>query len=395
VPTRLASVVNVLTARWLAAAGPRATAATGLGVWPLLALIAEPCEGRGRAELAAAIGIEPDGAMAEARTLLEFVDSGEAASLAAGVWTHSAIELKPAWVEQLPPGVRGRITGRPDVDARVLNAWAMEHTGGRIERFPLTTDPDLRLVLATALCVETTWIEPFKPDYLQVSAGPWAGADRPALHRVSPHLDHVRVLPTACGPCTDVTVRGDRGVDVHLVLGPEDADPAEVLSAGVSVIAAPEDEGTRGDVFTVKDPAPGPGVAVSRERSLQPEDELVLRTVPFLLEASHDLLQYAEVFGLQTVTDLRVNHFRGISDEKMGVSGARQDVLARFSTTGFEAAAVTAIGIAVCSVPPEPEHEVTRVSVTFDRPFAYYATDRHSGLIYVAGWVAEHPESDN
>jgi hypothetical protein len=66
VTKELAIAVNALTARWLAHAGADA-AVSGIGVWPLLALIAEPAAGDGRTELAAALGIEAEAAMDAAR----------------------------------------------------------------------------------------------------------------------------------------------------------------------------------------------------------------------------------------------------------------------------------------------------------------------------------------
>ena len=67
---------------------------------------------------------------------------------------------------------------------------------------------------------------------------------------------------------------------------------------------------------------------------------------------------------------------------------AVQDAVAEFSATGFRAAAVTAIGMFGAAMPTQ-RYEVRHVAVTFDRPFAYYAVHRDSGLILVAGWVGE------
>lgn len=388
--TDLVAAVNALTARWLAAAGPRALVVSGLGVWPLLALIAEPSEGPGRAELAAALGVAPEESMADARAVLELVNACPAAAMAGGLWTRSGLELEPGWVQRLPEGTRGRITGAPLIDAPVLDGWAEKHTAGRITKFPITTTPDTRLVLATALSVETTWEQPFDETVLSIpSGGPWPEGETAALSRSSHELEHVRVVPTPHGAFTDVTVVGDRGVDVHLVLGPAEAEPGAVLAAGVAAVApAAEDAATPGTAFTADEPHPGPGITVERARAYHPADELRLRTVPFEVTAAHDLLEHAEVFGLRSVSDLRRGHFPGISRERLGVGAAAQNILARFSATGFEAAAVTALGVFGTSVLSRA-HEVTRVSVSFDRPFAYYAVDRGSGLILVAGWLGE------
>lgn len=393
-PSPLVAAVNTLTAHWLAAAGSRASAVSGLGVWPLLALIAEPSAGPGRAELAAAIGVAPEDSMAHARAVLDLVEASPAAAMACGLWTRADLELNPEWAKRLPPGTRGSITGRPEADAPVLDAWAAEHTRGRIEHFPLQTTDDTRLILATALAVETTWEQPFTDTVMTIAAGgPWPEGVVAALSRLSYELDAVRIVPTSQGSFTDVTVAGDRGVDVHLVLGPADAAPGDVLASGVIAIEpssaadAAVGAGDAASVFTADDPNPGPGISVARVPSHRQADELFLSTVPFDLSAAHDLLEYADVLGLRSVSDLDHGHFPGMSEEQLGVGAAAQDILARFSAKGFEAAAVTALGVFAAAAMPMQTFEVTRVSVVFDRPFAYYAVDRGSGLILVAGWV--------
>jgi serine protease inhibitor len=74
--------------------------------------------------------------------------------------------------------------------------------------------------------------------------------------------------------------------------------------------------------------------------------------------------------------------------QRLYVSQARQSCTAVFSATGFEAAAVTAMGMAYMGF-PQQTHEHVRTVATFDRPFAYLARHRPSGLVLVAGWVAQ------
>ncbi len=61
--------------------------------------------------------------------------------------------------------------------------------------------------------------------------------------------------------------------------------------------------------------------------------------------------------------------------------------MARFFAEGFEAAAVTAFGVALIGAPPDEDRQVTLVSVTVDRPFGFLAVHRPSRLAVVAGWV--------
>ncbi|WP_332838981.1 hypothetical protein [Nocardia bovistercoris] len=63
---------------------------------------------------------------------------------------------------------------------------------------------------------------------------------------------------------------------------------------------------------------------------------------------------------------------------------------ARFTSGGFEAAAVTAIGMARAAAPSQ-SRRIRCVEVTFDRPFGFLAVHRPTGLAIVAGWVATPP----
>jgi serine protease inhibitor len=73
----------------------------------------------------------------------------------------------------------------------------------------------------------------------------------------------------------------------------------------------------------------------------------------------------------------------------LAVSQARQDAIAEFTATGFRAAAVTAVAIAPGAAPPRMQFSARRVTVVFDRPFGFFAAHRPTGLVLVAGWVAE------
>ncbi|HMK10608.1 MAG TPA: hypothetical protein VK461_03455, partial [Acidimicrobiales bacterium] len=53
------SAINALTARWCAAAPPGECALSGVGVWPLLALLEAGASGRALEKLRAATGVDP------------------------------------------------------------------------------------------------------------------------------------------------------------------------------------------------------------------------------------------------------------------------------------------------------------------------------------------------
>lgn len=107
----------------------------------------------------------------------------------------------------------------------------------------------------------------------------------------------------------------------------------------------------------------------------------------FEIAVRHDLMKQADLFGLHAVSDRITSHLPLLSPAPLYVSKGAQSVLARFFAEGFEAAAVTAFGIAVTGAPPEDRYTITYVDVDFDRPFGFIAVHRPSRLAVVAGWV--------
>lgn len=389
--------VNALTKRWLAAAGadpgspPRSTVLSGAGVWPLLAFLADGADDAGRAELAAAIGVPAQEAAAAARAILTTVERSDAVRVALGLWTRRQVRVREAWLAELASGVHGELTGDVPADQRRLDVWASEHTDGLIPRMPIKITDASMMVLASALVVEVTWRERFTAGRLK-AGGVWADArgELSGLRLTTTDQRMLRVADTAIGRVSALTVVGDGDVDVVLVLGPQERSAAEVMAVGVELAGVTDANPIRSVVFGPDLPADiaAPGVSTDTVTSPWPADQLAITTVPFRVEAHHDLLDHAALFGLSHVTTQEPGHFPGISDFPLAVDRAAQDAVAEFTATGFHAAAVTAFGLFGMATPPPPSR-VRRVSVVFNRPFAYYAVHRPSGLILVAGWVSE------
>ncbi len=127
-------------------------------------------------------------------------------------------------------------------------------------------------------------------------------------------------------------------------------------------------------------------------RARTPEDLLDVTVPRFSVGSAHDLLDLPEVFGLRTVTDVTRGHFPGISTEPLAVTQARQNAVATFRATGFESAAVTAIGVAAGGAAPRNPYRVRLIDLDFSRPFGFLTVDRRTRLILTAGWIAE-PEA--
>lgn len=346
-----AQQVGRLTARWIAALpGEDSTVVSGLGVQPLLAMLAEVADEPARGELAEAAGGRYGGLL-----------QAPGLRVALGLWTRPEIDLQPGVDRFLPPEVQGTLT-----DQAALDAWVAERTDGLLTRMPVQLSEDVLLLLASALALRTPWELPFHE---------YPHKDRRWLSRADHDLDSLRVHASAAGPLTVVTVRGAGEFDVRLVVG--DGGRAAVLTAALGL----EDEGLSGaDVLIAEPRAPGLEVI----ESMSPTPTVILSLPYFEIDAEHDLLQYPEVFGLKSASDTSRGHFPGLSSHPLAVDQARQAVMARFSATGFEAAAVTAVAAAAGSA---PQPGAKALYVDLDRPFGFIAVHRPTGVPVVVGWV--------
>jgi len=127
------------------------------------------------------------------------------------------------------------------------------------------------------------------------------------------------------------------------------------------------------------------GVTRTRSRSLhlvRAESFLSLSVPVVEVSREHDLLQYAAAVGLEAASDKTRGHFPGLSARPLAIDQAKQAVLARFSATGFEAAAVTAFALAAGSA---PQSGAKALVLRLDRPFAFVAVHRQTGIPIVLG----------
>ncbi|MER7399860.1 serpin family protein [Streptomyces sp. NPDC000151] len=381
-----------MTARWArAAAGDgggaeRGTVLTAAGVWPLLALLTGPAHGPARAELAAALGVPAESAAAAGRELLAALDAAPGVRAAVGLWARRTLELRPEWRAGLPLDTHGELTGDIETDLAELNAWAARRTDGMIGKMPPVVDPDTLFVLASALVARTTWTRPFTETSLAPQAGPWRGRRLAGLVRFGSPAGLLALHTTPWGPLARLRVEGDNGLDVHLLLGPEDRPAGEVLDAGIAALDGAYAT-TYGDALPEGD-AVGPGLRVTTVPSWDTEPTLAVRSVAFTVDAEHDLLGRAALFGLESAQNAARGHFPGISAYPLAVSAARQSATATFGALGFRAAAVTAIAAAPGGAPMTPPYRTRQVEARFDRPFGFLAVQRDTGLVLAAGWVA-------
>jgi hypothetical protein len=373
-----AGACNALTARWLRTLPDAPTTLSAACVWPLLQLLAAASNGPARAELTAIVG--------PAHDVQPALPASAAVSAAVGVWSRSDLPLTDWWRDTVPASARG-VLHCDGTDAATLDAWAAEQTRGLIPRMPITVTAEIRMVLASALAITTTWREPFEDVRVTPPGGPWADRELAGLTRVTDDLDTVAVADTASGPVTLVTVRGADDVDVVLCLGAPGQSAGVVLPAAVEALA-PSGSTRLGSTLPLGEP--GPGLRLTDVASSQSTPMLRVSTVRFTVDAEHDLLEHAELFGLRTAMDASRGHFPGISPEPLAVGQAKQAATATFTAVGFKAAAITAMAMLAGAIMPTGRQRLLQVSI--DRPFGFCAVHRPTGLVLVAGWV-EDPDA--
>jgi len=359
-----------------ALAGERHHVASPLGAWLLLALAGPASAGETRPSLSAALGCDVPAAAQLAAALLA---APHPAVLAAAAAWHRAGLSTPGlsrWQAGLPAAVESGVLPGP----AARDEWARTRTLGLIGRFAVELTPDVALVLATALATRVSWARPFDlaPARALGSSSPWAAR----LGRVlrTPEGPGHEAFIAASAAAGDVAVHAARARDGLLVTSVAAAPgvPAgDVLAAaydlGVSLVTgAPvarrslfdlplgEGPGADGALWTVREQAVSTTAPDGREET----GRAVLPA--WSARSEHDLSR----------ADLGFAGAAAALAGLLGLAGyryaAKQAAAARYSRTGFEAAAVSAQAVAMSAV--RRRRGVRRTAeLRFGRPFAVVA----------------------
>jgi hypothetical protein len=374
-----------------AVAGPRHHVASPLGAWLLLALCAPASTGKTRESLNAALGCDGADAAEIAAGLL--AAPHPLVPAASAVW-HKEITsgTLARWLNGLPPQVE---TG-PLTTQAALDGWARRHTSGLIERFPITIDPSVYLVIATALATRVSWERPF--DLAPASAlgpsSPWAAELSQVLRTPEGpgHQQFVAASRTAGDVAVHAALAQDGLLVASVAAGP-DVPGADVLAAACELA-----------------PALATGARVAR-RSLfdlplgdGPLWAISERTAPVRSGAAREERCTAVLPAWTASTSL------DLGDPSLGFAAAahalapgdpwqaRQAAMARYSRTGFEAAAVS--GMAVAMAMRVPRTGLVRTAeLRFGHPYAVVAVTVDTsgdagrgpwhGLPVFSAWVAD------
>ncbi|PGH45248.1 hypothetical protein COO58_13050 [Micromonospora sp. WMMA1996] len=378
------------------AAGDTHHVASPLGAWLLLALTGPAATGEARAALADALGVDPDDAAASARALLAAPHPLVAAATA--LWERTPVDELAEWRAGLPEHTeRGALP-----DQAALDAWARERTGGLVERFPVDVTPETVLILANALATRVSWADPFEvAPAAELGAGSaWAGRLRQVLR--TPPFGH-RCWVSTTERAGDVAVHvaparaGDDGAGmlvVSVAAAPQ-VPAADVLAAAreLAVAAATVPDGPvpgRRSLFDLplgETPLWRLREEPTRTFAADGREEHATAVLPcWSARSRHDLTSAGVGFDAAARA---LGELLGLAEPPFE---AAQSTVARFGRYGFEAAAVTAFGMAT-GLPPEG---VARVAdLRFAHPYAVVAvaTDAAGGpwhaLPVYSAWVSD------
>jgi hypothetical protein len=380
----VAAWVSGYAARLHAAIGARHHVASPLGAWLLLALAGPASTGSERAALTEVLGCDVDVAARAAADLL--ANPHPLVASAAAVWTDPAARLPAsfaAWREGLPAAVT---TGDLPAQAE-LDDWAREHTFGLIDRFPVA-GKDLYLVLATALATKVSWLVPFDltPAASLGETSPWAGTLEHVLRtpaRPGGHVQFIAASPQAGDVIVHVAAAAG-GVEVASVAAMPDVPAGQVLSAAYEIgcARAAGERIERRDLATVP---LGEGPLWLVHEVMAAADSYTAVLPAWSATSDHDLA--VPGLGFDAAKDALVHN-----DDPWQ---ARQAAMARYSRTGFEAAAVSAMAVGMAARLPARHREAV---LRFGHPYAVVAvtTDAATGgaslwqaLPVFSAWVSE------
>lgn len=359
--------------------------ASPLGAWLLLALIAPAAEARLRDALAEILACDVDEAFAAASDLLQHPHAEVA--LGSAIWHSPTVEtlrLLDLVRSLAPPADSGPVPSQA-----AANAWARERTGGLIEQFPLELT-DVVVLLATAIAAKVSWEVPFElcgPDDLLLPADE-AFAGRPMLGNGA-EPEWCGFVESDVGLVAGFSARSQGGLVVTSVVADPAAEPAAVLDATHRIaiaVAAGEPPKAR-SLFDLP-LGDGPAWRISEARVSSPGDERYEARLPaWEGQSDHDLLAAADVgFGEA------VSLIFSLLPPASYLADARQSAIARYTREGFEAAAITSVGVRASAMWAD-QHDRRTARIEFTRPHAVVAAtegDGHwDGLPVFAAWVAQ------
>ncbi|MBO1753986.1 hypothetical protein [Allobranchiibius sp. CTAmp26] len=362
-----------------------------LGAWLVLALAAPAASGELADEIADALGADVDTAHHAASELL--AHPHPAVSAAAAAWRRDGPPGLDQWLATLPAEVE--TGGVPTQDQ--ADAWARDHTLGLIHRFPLNTE-ESAVLLASALAARVTWATPFEIADAADLLGPWSTT----LHRVlraSRLLGHTAFIANTerAGLVAVHSALAD-DLEVTSVIADPAVAAADVLAAAHEIAAAEGHARAGPGAVSLFDLPIGENAqwTITEERAEERGERVDALLPAWSASSEHDLLTEASL-GFVAAGDA-LQQLAGLPHPAKAV----QSAVARYGRRGFEAAAVTVLGIPASGRVARPSGPYRTATLRFGHPYAVVATalgstpgDPWQGLPVFAAWIAEPDDAQD
>jgi serpin B len=280
-------------------------------------------------------------------------------------WDHAFLD----WYLDLVTGRYGALLRAVDFSRdpagarRTINDWVAEQTSGKIDELigPGLITPLTRLVLTNAIYFHAAWRHPFgehssDAPFLLAGGG---SVDVPMMH-LTERLNYLEGESSAGLPF-QVLELPYRGTPVSMLI----LLPAQELSLG-------EFEATLTTELIDRWIA-----------GLEPV--LVSTFLPrFTLRAALDLAGTLSTMGMPDAFHPQTANFSGMTGEReLFISSVVHDAVLEVTEKGTEAAAATAVVMALTASPADPR--ARRVVFRADHPFVFVIRDRESGVVLFLG----------
>lgn len=293
--------------------------------------------------------------------LLTELDRTTEMLVANSVWLNQGFPMKPEFKDAARTWFNAEAEtldfGSP-VALNRINGWVAEATRNRIPRLLDQIRPEEVSFLVNALYFKGRWRVAFDPDQTQ------------------PQPFH------AAGGTTSSVPMMFLKEGVRYARTPE-YEAAELLygnGAFAMVIVLPAPGGTPDALLSALDTAAWNDLAGRLS-----ESQVQLRLPRFKLELTRELKDDLTALGMGVAFDADRADFYGIADvrpERLYLTRVLQKTFVEVNEEGTEAAAATAVGVGVTSLPPTME---------VNRPFLFAIRERLSGTIVFMGQVNQLP----
>jgi serine protease inhibitor len=315
-------------------------------------------------QVLATSGLSSAAVNAANKEIAQLLVSGKAnatLTIANAIWYQSGTTVNPAFIAENQEFYDAQVEALDFASPHsldVINAWVNDRTRAKIPRIAdRMIDPaNTRLFLADAVYFKGKWSSPFaekdtkeRPFYLH-------GGGQKKI----PMMTQRKTLPYRQGPGYQAVRLPYEGENLAMYVFLPDADSGPQRILGL----------LNGDAW---ERVIRPGFAFTEGSIVLPK---------FKVEYSVELRQPLRTLGMKAAFDASIADFSGIAP-RLFISAARHKTFVEINEQGTEAAAATAVGVALTAF----KQPLNPFEMIVERPFLFIIEDRRSGTILFMGVV--------